>query len=569
MNLHSFPVLPMERICKRCKAHFEIHKDEEDFLQKIVFKFGNTEVHPPLPVYCPDCRCQLRTCQRNERNMYKVRSSFSGKDIISVYAQDPPWGDKPFKIYSQEEWRSDAWDPMEYGRNFDFTRPFFDQFAELLQEVPRQALISISNENSGFTTGTGFCRNCYLINSSEYCEDCYYGKLLQSCKDSVDCSYLYNSELCYECFSCYECYNCQYVSFSTNCSDCMFSSNLKSCTNCCLCTNLSQKEYHFMNEPLSKEEYEKRLKDFRGSYPLTEKMRDLYRKTISKMVRKYANIVSCQNCTGDYVEHSKNCLDCYDVNESEDCRYVQVGVQVKDNYDCSNMYIKPELCYETLGTIEVYGSAYCLFIFHSKRMLYCDFCYHSEDCFACTGLTHKKHCIFNKQYSKEEYEALVPKIIAHMQLTGEWGLYFPSRYAPFGYNESLAFEYFPLSKEEALKQGFLWRDSDAKDRKPQTAEFPECIADATDSITQEIFCCSDCNKNFRIIPQELDFYRRQALPIPHRCQECRHTDRMHFRNPRRLWDRKCAKCGTAVQSTYAPDRPETIYCEECYLKEVY
>jgi len=31
-----------------------------------------------------------------------------------------------------------------------------------------------------------------------------------------------------------------------------------------------------------------------------------------------------------------------------------------------------------------------------------------------------KYCILNKQYSKEEYEELVPKIIEHMQKTGEW-----------------------------------------------------------------------------------------------------------------------------------------------------
>ena len=28
-------------------------------------------------------------------------------------------------------------------------------------------------------------------------------------------------------------------------------------------------------------------------------------------------------------------------------------------------------------------------------------------------------------------------------------------------------------------------------------------------------------------------------------------------------------CDLVIQTTYAPDRPEKIYCEECYLKEVY
>lgn len=558
----------MERTCKRCLMAFEIHTDEESFLGKIGFKFGGTSIHPPLPVYCPDCRCQVRTCHRNERNMYKVRSSFSGKDIISIHHEEAPKGE-PYKVYEQEEWKSDSWDPLEYGRDFDFSRPFFEQFAELQKDVPRMALITVSNQNSGFTTGTGFCKNCYLINSSEYCEDCYYGKLLQSSKDSVDCSYLYNSELCYECFSCYDSYNCQYVSFSQNCTDCMFSSNLKSCTNCCLCTNLTQKEYHFLNEPLSKEEYEKRLADFRGNYELTERMRKLCIEHTSKMVRKYGNIVNSENSSGDYIENSKNCKDCYDMNESEDCRYVQVGVHVKDNYDCSNMYIKPELCYETLGTIEVYNVAYCLFVFHSKNLLYCDYCFNCEDCFACTGLTRKQHCIFNKQYSKEEYEALVPKIVEHMKKNDEWGLYFPPQYASFCYNESLAYEYYPLTEEEAQEKGFLWRKPDAKDYKPQTTPFLSNISDVQDAVTQEIFACESCSKNFRIIPQELTFYHEHLLPLPHKCPDCRHSERMQLRNPRKLWERKCQKCNKEVMSTYAPKCSETVFCEECYRAEVY
>ncbi len=558
----------MERKCITCASTFTIHPDEEAFVQRMVFEFGDKKITPPLPVQCPDCRLQIRASHRNEQYMYKVRSAFSGKDIVSLYHETPTWG-ASYQIYAQDEWRSDAWDPMSYARDFDATRPFFDQFAALQKDLPRMALISIGNENSGFSTGTAYCKNCYLINSSEYCEDCYYGKLLQKCSDSMDCSYLYNSQLCYECFSVYDSYNCQFVSFSTNSRDCFFSSNLTGCNNCCLCTNLNHKEYHFMNEPLSKDEYERRLKEFRGSFERNGQMKQLRGKLMHKMIRKYANIVNSEGCTGDYIENSRNCVDCYDVNESQDCRYVTVGVNVKDNYDCSNMYLKPELCYQTLGTIEVYGSAYCLFVFHSQRLLYCDYCFNCSDCFGCSGLTRKKFCIFNKQYSKEEYEELVPKIIAQMIKAGEWGLYFPGKYSPFGYNESLAQEYFPLTEAEAKEKGFHWRAKDARDYKPQTCTLADHIDQTTDAVTQEILACATCGKNYRVIPQELALYRRQILPLPRHCPDCRHRERMMLRNPRKLWARKCSKCGKELQSTYAPERPEVIACEECYLKEVY
>jgi hypothetical protein len=192
---------------------------------------------------------QIRTAHRNERNLYRRKSDKSGKGIIALYSDPSPWGN-PYKVISQEEWRRDDFDPMQYGRDYDFSQPFFEQFFALQKAVPRMNLITISNENCDYTTGTGYCRNCYLINSSEYCEDCYYGKLLQTCKDSVDCSYLLDSELCYECFSVYDSYNCRWLLFSKNCQDCFFSSGLQSCKKCLFCTDLHQKEYHILNQPV-------------------------------------------------------------------------------------------------------------------------------------------------------------------------------------------------------------------------------------------------------------------------------------------------------------------------------
>ena len=83
-------------------------------------------------------------------------------------------------------------------------------------------------------------------------------------------------------------------------------------------------------------------------------------------------------------------------------------------------------------------------------MVYCISCFGSHDCFGCVGLRNKSYCILNTQYTKEEYEELVPRIIIHMMKNGEWGEFFPSSMSPFGYNETVATEYFPREKEEAL-----------------------------------------------------------------------------------------------------------------------
>ncbi|MBI5414979.1 hypothetical protein HZA38_05720 [Candidatus Peregrinibacteria bacterium] len=384
----------------------------------------------------------------------------------------------------------------------------------------------------------------------------------------MDSSYIYDSELLYECFNVRKSYNGIHIYNSENVVDSAFCDSVQNCQNCFLCTNLSGKKYHFMNEELSKEEYKKRVAEIQG-YILQQKVLERFHKLRAKKTVKYSNIVNSEGCTGDFIRNSKNCIDCYDINDSEDCRYVHVGVQAKNLLDCSNMYINPEFSYQVMGVIGTNNIHFCFYVFHSSEVWYSEHCHHSSNLFGCVGLKNKKYCILNKQYTKEEYEKLREKIIKHMKKTGEWGEFFPTSISPFVYNETLASEYFPFSEEEATKRGYQWRNDDEKACLSQAYEISDCISDVSDTITSEILACESCKRNYRIIEPELKFYRDMNIPIPHKCPDCRHNDRMMLRNPRKLWERNCMKCTKKIASTYAPERPEKVYCEECYLKEVY
>ncbi|MCB9809503.1 hypothetical protein H6771_00820 [Candidatus Peribacteria bacterium] len=156
-----------------------------------------------------------------------------------------------------------------------------------------------------------------------------------------------------------------------------------------------------------------------------------------------------------------------------------------------------------------------------------------------------------------------------MKRTGEWGEFFPPGMSPFAYNETIAQEYYPLTREEALARGYTWREEDKKDYQPQTYVIPEAIADVPESITKEILACEVTGKNYRIQPAELQFYKKMGLPIPRKHPDQRHKERMALRNPRRLYDRECGQCGAPISTTYAPDRPEQILCETCYQALVF
>jgi hypothetical protein len=220
---------------------------------------------------------------------------------------------------------------------------------------------------------------------------------------------------------------------------------------------------------------------------------------------------------------------------------------------------------------------------NNEDSLYVDECFNSKNLFGCIGLKHRKYCILNKQYSAEQYEVLVPAIIEHMRKTGEWGEFFPGAGSQFAYNETIAHDEFPLSKENTENAGWRWAELSTEEpavsRVIAASQLPDSIDDIPDpssavlakesDIVNWAVKCEATGKLFRIIHLELDFYRSRGLPIPRRSPEQRYRERLTLRNPRRLWNRECTKCQKQMATSYSPERSERVYCEECYLKEVY
>jgi len=239
--------------------------------------------------------------------------------------------------------------------------------------------------------------------------------------------------------------------------------------------------------------------------------------------------------------------------------------------DCTEVGDEVELQYECycLG-YTAYNNRFCTHqLGGSADLTYCFFTPYCKDCFGCVGQHHGRYRIFNKQYTEEEYEVLKEKIIEHMKQTGEWGEFFPAQISPQGYNETMAMEHFPLTKEEAVARGYKWKDETpgAKYEGPKY-EIPNDIADVEDSIVDAVLTCEKSGKHYRILKSELKFYRSMNIPVPTRCPEVRYKQRKSLRNERVLYDRKCADCQCDMQTTYVSDCPEKVLCDSCYQKAV-
>ena len=78
--------------------------------------------------------------------------------------------------------------------------------------------------------------------------------------------------------------------------------------------------------------------------------------------------------------------------------------------------------------------------------------------------------------------------------------------------------------------------------------------------------CQRCQKKFKLIPQEIEFYQKMGLPDPDNCPTCRHELRMAMRNDRQFYKYPCAKCGKDMITTVNPDKKMTVYCLDCYAE---
>jgi hypothetical protein len=321
-----------------------------------------------------------------------------------------------------------------------------------------------------------------------------------------------------------------------------------------------------------------------------EKFKKEFKKHSLSFPRKYANVKNIVNSTGDDLEQVRNCKYSFSLTKDENVNYsFFVPTGGKDCYDLDHVGLGTSESYELHSAFDDNKVFFSNRIYYSHNVFYSDDVYNSENIFACAGLRKKSYCIFNKQYGKDEYEELVNKIIKHMNdipyldnkgRVYKYGEFIPIEIIPFAYNDSVVQEYFPLNKELATSQGYKWKEKEEKNYNIdiKNKDIPDNIKNVTNSILGKVIecthkgkCTEQCTEAFKIIPEELQFYKRMNLPIPRLCPNCRHYERLSQRNPLKLWHRKCMKegCTNEFETSYAPKRPEIIYCERCYQQEVY
>ncbi|MCP6719894.1 MAG: hypothetical protein KJI72_01025 [Patescibacteria group bacterium] len=563
----------MTKQCQNCKTQFEVTTEDQSFYQKI---------NVPAPTFCPKCRLQRRLAFFNLINLYKRPCDLCRKDVISMYAPE-----SPYRVYCPRCWWSDNWDAFEYGRDYDFSRPFFEQFNELWHEVPMLGL-SLGLETlatSPHNNHAGHLKNCYLLFHADVDEDCAYGVVVTHNRSVLDCSLINSSELCYDSMHSYKNNRCVGTrSQVTESLDCVFLKDSMNCQNCFASANLRGRKYHIFNKPYTKEEYFKEIGKWDlGSYKTYKELQKRAEEHWKMFPPKPTMDEFAINSTGSHVFQSKNCKECFEVVGAEDCKFISITEPpMKDCYDISSWGHNLTLAYECC----VVGEDASNVRFSQEAGLglydteYSKLSLAGSNHFGCVSINKGDYCILNKRYSKEEFEKLRERIVAHMEempytdkkgRVYKYGEFFPIEFSPFAYNETVANDFFPLSREQTEKEGYRWRELESRQYVITIThdKLPDHIRDTPDDILKEVISCKKCGKGFKIIQMELEFLRKMNLPLPRECPFCRIDEKFkQWVKNLRVFKRVCSKCGSEFETNYPKEEVEYILCKKCYQAEV-
>ena len=587
------------KMCQNCKKNFILTPQDIGLLEKMRL---------PAPSFCAHCAMVDRMLWRNDHVLYKHPNNFpnASGELVSIYS---PQSD--VTVYDSKSWWGDGWDAFSYGKEYDFSRSFFEQFSELVRAVPFPALQNWNAVNSDYCNCTSDNKNCYLVFGGDFNEDSMYSMYNIHCKNVCDVYWLDASEFCYEVVEGDKCYRVKYAMHVRECSDSSFLYDCVNCTNCTGCVGLRSASNRILNQQYSREEYQKKVFELAlDTFSGREAFRKEFEKLKASMPIRFAYLMKSHNVTGDRITNSKDCINCFDIaGPAENLKdSYNSGYNAKDMLRSSHAGYGVELIYNSFGVFSsaqnVIASAY---VPSSMNVLYSYNCPSGANLFGCVGLKKGNYCIFNKQYSKEEYQELVPKIIEQMKAMPytntrgrvySYGDFFPGELSIFAYNESVAQDMQPLSESEIIQQGYVFNDRQkgSYNTTISAADLPQQVQENFDEWKSQIIECSNkgqpiyCSNAFRLTVEEFQFYKRMEIPLPRFCYNCRHNTRFDTIRSMVLHTAQCdcggvysksgeyqntakhqhgdTACEQVFQTVHSKEENKILYCATCYQSEV-
>ncbi|EKD33417.1 MAG: hypothetical protein ACD_76C00034G0003 [uncultured bacterium] len=498
----------------------------------------------------------------------------TGKPILTFV--HPATG---IRVLPDKEWFEE--DFVSAGRAVDFKLSFFKQMRELQLAVPmlsdRNAQEPI-NSISKFSMGDV---NSYFVMFTKSRNTLFSGWSF----DVENCSELFNTSFVTNSFNIadsHHIHNCRFVRLSSNCLNSMFLFDCRNCEFCFGATNKRNKKYLWLNEQLSKDEWERRYSkiDMRSRLRLDEMVLQ-FRQLVQDAIWPENFNEKAIDSIGEYltnvtrVSWGYSCLD--GVHDVKNVNYGKGDSY--DSADCSGL-VDSNNCYYSVNSVRSSQIKYSYSCQDSQKLEYCMQCMNCEDCFGCIGLNRKKFCLLNKQYSEQDYWKLVDEIKCVMLSVGDYGEflplsmstgYFPEAGARFvGAPKTIGVEKLGALDFDPNSEGAIGMElSQAKDI-IQVSEVPDNIndIDSNEWVGKAVFD-PDFKRRFSYLRPEIEFHKKMGIALSRKHFISRFQSMIEELNNGRLETDNCSNCENEIivaNSLSYPNR--TIYCKPCYLQHI-
>jgi hypothetical protein len=471
-----------------------------------------------------------------------------------------------------------------YDRDFsniylepEFNKGFFDHISQLIYTVPIPAERSVVPAENSLALVSFGCEDSYFVVACK-CKRTFYSIASSDVEDSaevISSEFVGNS---YNILHSKRIFNCKFVRESLDCDNCSFVFDCRNCSYCFGAVNQRNKKYLFFGEQLSENEWHKKVDDINlGNRIVLSEYLEKFKTLIVGAVWPENFNERVVNCSGEYIADSnemRNCYFCRGNSQNEFwCTFTHFSGN--NNAFCFGN-AKASDCYYSIAG----NSSDCKFGEEVRRCLnveYCCQCSGCEDCFGCVGLQNKRFCIFNKQYTEEEYWPLIDELKMKMLERDEYGEFFPLSFSPSYFLQTCAVLFYGADLEFAKKAGVKFFDPESEgavgelgqaDQYVDSSSLPNNLTEFDPSIwSGRAIFDTKAKRRFSFLHPELEFYGKLKVVPPNIHYTARVENLYRELNAGIFIGTECANCGQKIQTTknYAyPDRK--IYCHSCYLK---
>ncbi|MBI4598772.1 hypothetical protein HY734_01080 [Candidatus Uhrbacteria bacterium] len=523
----------------------------------------------PPSKYAPETRWKILGAFLIGNQIWYQKHPDTGKTLFT--AVHPATG---IKVLPDSEWY--ARDFSSVALDYDSQASFFDQLRRLQLQIPMTAEQRVKDAHNSIALVSLGVEDSYFVLACE-CKRCYFGVSCSGAEDSAEIVLCESVFKTYNALHSRRLHNCRFIRESADCVNSSFLFDCRNCESCFGATNKRNKKHLFFNEQLTKEEWERRV----GAIDLGD------RKTLESYVQKFRDLVgvavwpenfneASPDSMGEYLTDCTGMHACYfgHSNSSNQLWVAFALDQCAGNAFCFGTFSSSDCYYSVPGT-----SSQCKFSFEPRFSFDVEYsfgCSHCEHCFGCVGLRNKKFCIFNKQYSEEEYWKRVDELKCAMLDRGEYGEFFPASMSSSYYMDAGSTLFFGADEEFGRKiganlfdpasEGAMGAIAEAQEVRRQ-ADLPSHVgAYVPDEWVGKPILDGALGRRFAYLRPELAFYKTMQIapPVTHFVSRIREL--YEDMNIGSFTDASCRQCGKGLRiakNRRYPDR--TVYCKACYL----